>query len=253
MSVRAVYPTGVVFKKAISALKGIVDQIPIAFTSEGLVIEALSPDKVAMVVFEIPASNFEEYTITEPVSVVADRDEFIKAFRRTTKRDKILFEYTEGARELKVKVFNVRSNIEKEISVPLSEVGFERIGGIELSYEVQASLSTSEFIEIIKDVALISDEITFVYSSELNAIKVSAYGELAEYSTILKQFQPLTYLEASIGSVITKYGIDHLKSLVKLLDLSEDCTIAFGPDKPLKILLAVPGGGKITAWVAPRG
>jgi proliferating cell nuclear antigen len=253
MSVRTVYPTGMVFKKVISALKGVVDQVPVVFEESGLVIEALSPDKVTMVVFEIPASNFEEYTITKSISVVADRDEFVKAFRRATKRDKVSFEYTEGIRELKVKVFNIRTNVEKEASIPLSEVGFERIGGIELNYEVQASLPTSELIEIIKDAALVGDEMTLVYSSELNAIKVSAYGELAEYSTTLKQFQPLTYLEASISSVIAKYGVDHLKALAKVLDLAEECTIAFGPDKPLRISLNIAGGGKITAWIAPRG
>jgi proliferating cell nuclear antigen len=253
MSVRTVYPTGMVFKKVISALKGVVDQVPVVFEESGLVIEALSPDKVTMVVFEIPASNFEEYTIIKSISVVADRDEFVKAFRRATKRDKVSFEYTEGIRELKVKVFNIRTNVEKEASIPLSEVGFERIGGIELNYEVQASLPTSELIEIIKDAALVGDEMTLVYSSELNAIKVSAYGELAEYSTTLKQFQPLTYLEASISSVIAKYGVDHLKALAKVLDLAEECTIAFGPDKPLRISLNIAGGGKITAWIAPRG
>lgn len=252
MSLRAVYPTGMVFKKVVSALKGLVDQVPIAFDESGFVIEALSPDKVTMVVFEVPASNFEEYTITQPVNVVADRDEFVKAFRRATKRDKVLFEYTEGVRELKVKVFNIRSNVEKEVTVPLSEVGFERIGGIELTYEVQASLPTSELVEIIKDAVLVGDEITFVYSSEQNAIRVSAYGELAEYSTTLKQFQPLTYLEASISSVIVKYGVEHLKALAKVLDLADECTMAFGPDKPLSISLNIAGGGKITAWIAPR-
>ncbi|MEM1525471.1 MAG: hypothetical protein QW775_00960 [Ignisphaera sp.] len=253
MSVRAVYPTGMVFKKVISALKGVVDQVPLAFDESGIVVEALSPDKVTMILFEIPATNFEEYIVTQAVNVVADRDEFVKAFRRTTKRDKVLFEYSEGSRELKVKIFNIRSNVEKEINVSLSEVGFERIGGLEITYEVQASLPTSEFIEIVKDAALVGDEITFIYSSELNEIRISAHGELAEYSTVLKQFQPLTHLEASISSAIVKYGVDHLKSLAKLLDLAEDCTIAFGPEKPLKISLTIAGGGMITTWVAPRG
>lgn len=252
MSIRAVYPSGIVFKKVVSALKGIVDQIPIIFDVNGFIIEALSPDKVAMVLFEIPSTNFEEYTVTSTTNIVAERDEFVRAFRRATKRDKIIFEYAEGLRELKIKIFNIRSNVEKEINVPLSEVGFERIGEIDIPYDVQASLPTAEFMEIIKDAALIGDEISLAYSSELNAIKVSAYGELAEYSTILKQFQPLTYLEASIGNVIVKYSVDHLRALAKIFDLADDCMLAFGPDKPLKILLTVPGGGRVIAWVAPR-
>ncbi|MEM1541322.1 MAG: hypothetical protein QW101_02185 [Ignisphaera sp.] len=253
MSVKAVYPSGVVFKKIMVALKGVVDQVPMFFSLEGFIIEALSPDKVTMVVFELPSTAFEEYTVTGNVSIVADRDEYIKAFRRASKRDRVVFEYLEGSRELKIKILNVRSGIEREHAVSLSEIGFERLGEINISYEVQASLPTSELVEVIKDVVLVGDEIMFVYSSDMNALKVSGHGELAEYTTVLRQFQPLTYLESSIGSVIVKYGVEHLKSLSKLLDLADDCTIAFGPEKPLKISLNVAGGGKITAWIAPRG
>ncbi|MEM0371085.1 MAG: hypothetical protein QXW05_04055 [Ignisphaera sp.] len=253
MSVRAVYPSGVVFKKVMAALKGIVDQIPMVFGLEGFTIEALSPDKVTMVVFELPSTVFEEYTVTSNVSVVADRDECIKSFKRASKRDRVVFEYLEGSRELKIKILNVRSGVEREHTVSLSDIGFERLGEIDISYEVQASLPTSELVGIIKDVALVGDEITFVYSSDINALKVLGHGELAEYSTILRQFQPLTYLESSIGSAIVKYGVDHLKPLSKLLDLADDCTIAFGPEKPLKISLNVAGGGRIVAWIAPRG
>ncbi|MEM3979750.1 MAG: hypothetical protein QXF79_00655, partial [Ignisphaera sp.] len=98
MSVRAVYPTGIIFKKVVSALKGVVDQVPLAFDESGMVIEALSPDKVTMILFEIPSTNFEEYTVTQTVNIVTDRDEFMKAFRRATKRDKVIFEYYEGSR-----------------------------------------------------------------------------------------------------------------------------------------------------------
>lgn len=247
-----VYPSGIVFKRIVTAFKGIVDQIPIVFSSDNFVIEALSPDKVTMVFFEIPSTSFEEYTVTGNISLVADRDDYIKAVRRASKRDKVVFEYLEGSRELKVKVIDIRSNVEREYSVTLNEIGFERLGEINISYEVQAALPTSEFIEIIKDSALIGDEIVFTYSSDLNALKITAHGELAEYETILKPFQPLTLLESSINSTIVRYGVEHLKSLSKILDLADECSIAFGPDKPLKISLTIAGGGKIAAWIAPR-
>ncbi len=229
-----------------------MDQVPLVFQPDKFSIEALSPDKVSMIVFELPSSTFEEYNITEEIRIIADRDEFIKSLRRATKRDKVVFEYNSGSREIAVRVVNTRSNIEREYLVPLTEVGFEKIGELDIELEVTASLPTTELVGIIKDAAVVGDEITLTYSSEMNAIRISAHSELAEYTTVLKQFQPLSYLEASIGSTIVKYGVDHLKTLTKVLDLADECTIAFGPDKPLRISLEIAGGGKITVWIAPR-
>lgn len=253
MSVKVVYPVGVVFKKVTIALKSIVDQVPLVISPERFSIEALSPDKVSMIVFELPATSFEEYSVDREVGVVADRDEFVKAFRRATKRDKIEIVYMEGARELNIRVFNVRSNIEREYLVPLSEVEFEGIGSIDVGLEIVAALPSSELVNILKDSSLVGDEIALMYSSEDNSIKVIAGGELASYETVLKQFQPLTSLEASIGSAMARYSVDHLKALLKALDLADECAIAFGPEKPLRISLDITGGGKITIWVAPRG
>jgi len=253
VSLRAIYPVGNVFKKVSAALKSLVDQVPMVFQPDKFSIEALSPDKVTMIIFELPSSTFEEYNITEEIRVIADRDEFIKSLKRATKRDKVIFEYNAGSREMIIRVVNVKSNIEREYLVPLTEVGFEKIGELDIELEVTASLPTSELISIIKDATIVGDEITLTYSSEKNSIKISAHSELAEYTTVLKQFQPLSYLEASIGSAIVKYSVDHLKALTKILDLADECTIAFGPDKPLKISFEVAGGGKITVWIAPRG
>lgn len=253
MSVRVVYPVGVVFKKVAIALKSIVDQIPLVISPEKFSIEALSPDKVSMVVFELPATSFEEYSVSREVRIVASRDEFVKAFRRATKRDKIEISYVEGARELSVKVFNVRSNVEREYLVPLSEIEFEGIGSIDINLEIVAAIPSSELVNILKDSAIVGDEVTLMYSSEDNSIKIVAGGELASYETVLKQYQPLTHLEASARSAVARYGVDHLKALIKTLDLADECTIAFGSEKPLKIGLDVVGGGRVTVWVAPRG
>ncbi len=253
MSLRAVYPVGNVFKKVSTALKSLVDQVPLIFQPDKFSIEALSPDKVSMIIFELPSSTFEEYNITEEIRIIADRDEFIKSLKRATKRDKVIFEYSAGSREITIRVVNIKSNIEREYLVPLTEVSFEKIGELDIELEVTASLPTSELINIIKDATVVGDEITLIYSSETNSIKVSAHSELAEYTTILKQFQPLSYLEATIGSAIVKYSVDHLKALTKILDLADECTIAFGPDKPLRISFEVAGGGRIIVWIAPRG
>uniref|UniRef100_A0A7J3QF00 DNA polymerase sliding clamp n=1 Tax=Ignisphaera aggregans TaxID=334771 RepID=A0A7J3QF00_9CREN len=252
MSIRVVYPVGVVFKKVTIALKSVVDQIPLVISSDRFSIEALSPDKVSMVVFELPATSFEEFNVSGEVRVVADRDEFVKAFRRASKRDKVEITYIEGSRELNIKVFNIRSNIEREYFVPLSEISFESIGSIDVELEVSASLSSSELINILKDASLVGDEITLLYSSENNYIKVVATSELTAYETTLKQFQPLTYLESSISNAVAKYSVEHLKALLKILDLADECSIAFGPEKPLKISLDIGGGGRVTIWVAPR-
>jgi proliferating cell nuclear antigen len=252
MSARLTYPVGSVLKNVSQVLKRIVDQVPIVISLDQFSIEAFSPDKVSMIVVSIPSTAFEEYNLSGEISIVADRDELARALKRATKRDKVTLEYTEGTRELKVKVFNVRANLEREYSVSLSEVGFERVGEIDIQLEVSASIPSPEFIAVIKDADIVSEEITFMYSSELNGIKVSAHGDVGSYETVLKQFQPLTYLESSVSNVLARYSVEHLKAVAKLLDLADECSISFGSDKPLKISFDVLGGGKVAIWIAPR-
>lgn len=251
MSIRAVYPIGANMKKIAQASSAVLDEIPLIFTPDSLVIEGLSPDKSVMILAELPATTFEEYNVSEEVSIVADKDEFTRAFKRATKKDKVIFEYG-GGRELRIRIVDVRSSIEREYTVELRETVYERIGELGVELEVTARLPSDELASIIKDATLVGDEVLFQYTSDSSSIKISSFGELTEYRTELKQFKPLTYLESLASSVSVKYGIDHLKILAKVLDLADEVTISFGPEKPLKAVLDIGGGGRVVLWIAPR-
>jgi len=251
VSLRATYPIGANFKKIAQACSAALEEVPLIFTAEGMVIEGLSPDKAVMLYVYIPSTAFEEYNLSEEVSIVASKDEFVRAFKRATKRDRVTFEYTAGSRELIIKVVNVRTNIEREYTVSLSEVSHQRLGELNIELEVTARLPTDELATIIKDVAVVGDEATFQFSSETNSIKILSFGEIGEYRTELKQFKPLTYVESTVSSATARYSVDHLKVLAKVLDLADEATIAFGPDKPLKVSMEF-GEGKVVIWIAPR-
>jgi len=251
VSVRVTYPIGANLKKIAQACSAALEEVPLIFTSEGLIIEGLSPDKAIMLSVFIPATAFEEFNVAEEVSVVAPKDEFVKAFKRATKRDRVTFELTPGSREMTIRVTNVRTSVEREYIVTLSEVGYQRIGELDIELEVTTRMPSDELANIVKDVAIVADEATFQYVSESNAIRVQAFGDLGEYRTELKQFKPLTLIEATVSAASSKYSVDHLKILAKILDLADEVTLAFGPDKPLKAELDI-GGGRVVLWIAPR-
>ena len=252
MSLKATYPIGANLKKIAQAASAVLEEVPLIFSPESFTIEGLSPDKAVMLLVELPSSTFEEYTLTEEINIIAQKDEFVRAFKRATKRDKVTFEYTAGSRELKIRVFNVRTNVEREYIVSLSEISYQRLGGLDIELEVVTRLPTDELATIIKDAAIVGDEVTFQYLSDLNTLRVLSFGELGEYRTELKQFKPLSYIEATVSNASVRYSVDHLKILTKILDLAEECTLSFGPDKPLKVELELSGGGKIVVWIAPR-
>ncbi|NPA97316.1 MAG: hypothetical protein GXO32_06920 [Crenarchaeota archaeon] len=251
MSVRATYPIGANLKKIAQACSAALEEVPVIFSSEGMIIEGLSPDKAIMLSVFIPATAFEEYNVSEETSVVAPKDEFVKAFKRATKRDRVTFELSPGSREMVIRVTNVRTSVEREYIVSLSEVGYQRIGELDIDLEVNARMPSDELANIVKDVAIVADEATFQFTSETNAIRVQAFGDLGEYRTELKQFKPLTLIESTVSAASSKYSVDHLKILAKVLDLADEVTIAFGPDKPLKAELDI-GGGRVVLWIAPR-
>jgi len=252
MSLRAIYPIASNIKKLVQIAVTTLEEVPFFFSSQGMTVEGLSPDKTFMILAELPSSTFEEYNLTEELAFVAIKDDLKKAFRRGSKREEVVFEYSKGDRELKVKVLNPRSGIEREYNVALSEAVPQRLGGLELELEVSFRIPSDEFASIIKDAAVVGDELSIHYSSETNSIKIFAHGELASYSTELKQFRPLTMIESTISNASAKYSVDHLKHLTKILDLAEEVTVSFGPDKPMQAIIEF-GGGTIKVWIAPRG
>ena len=212
----------------------------------------LSPDKSTMVIVRIPSTSFEEYSITEEIELVLEKEDLTKALKKATKRDRVIIEWSEGYRELHLIISNIKTGIERSYKVRLRETAPEKLSELNLELEVTMQMPSEEFSKIIKDLRVIGDEVMFSYSSRTGSVIVHSVSENKEYIAELQHFKPLITLQASADAASAKYSVDLLKSVAKALDLSDTVTVAFGTAKPMKVYLDLPGGGELIFWIAPR-
>jgi len=235
-----------VFKAALAPL----DAAPLYIRSDGLEVKGLSPDRLIMSILTISNIAFEEYQLSEEVSMLVDKDELLASFKRLTRRDKVTISYEDGARDLKITLLNVKTGAEREFSAQIREVGIEPVGDIQLDLEVEAQLSGEVFITIVKDAAVVGDELEIRLAGD--SIRFVSRGEDKEYQALLTQDRGLLSLSSKLENASARYSIDLVKQVAKVLDPDAVVILQYGPNKPMKLQASIGGGASLTYWITPR-
>jgi len=235
-----------VFKAALAPL----DAAPLYIRSDGLEVKGLSPDRLIMSILTISNIAFEEYQLSEEVSMLVDKDELLASFKRLTRRDKVTISYDDGARDLKITLLNVKTGAEREFSAQIREVGIEPVGDIELDLEVEAQLGGEVFITIVKDASVVGDELEIRLAGD--SVRFVSRGEDKEYQALLTQDRGLLSLSSKLENASARYSIDLVKQVAKVLDPDSVVILQYGPNKPMKLLASIGGGASLTYWITPR-
>jgi predicted transport protein len=234
------------FKAALAPL----DVAPLYIRSEGVEVKGLSPDRLIMSILNISNIAFEEYQLSEEVSMLVDKEELLASFKRLTRRDKVTISYEDGARDLKIILINTKTGAEREFSAQVKEIGIEAIGDIQLELEVEAQISGEVFITLVKDAAVVGDELEIRLAGD--SLRFISRGEDKEYQATLTQDKGLLSLSSRLENVSARYSIDLVKQVAKVLDPDSVVIMQYGPNKPLKLQASLGGGASLTYWITPR-
>lgn len=235
-----------VFKAALAPL----DSAPLFVRSDGVEVRGLSPDRLIMSILTISSVVFEEYQLSEEVSVVVDKDELISALKRLTRRDRVIMLYEDGARDLRISLVNLKTGTEREFTAQIREVGVQPVGDIQLDLEVEVQMGGEVFTTIVKDAAVVGDEIEFRVAGD--TMRFIARGEDKEYHSILTQDKGLLSLSSKLENASSRYSIDLVKQAAKTIDPDSVVILQYGPNKPLKLSISIGGGASLTYWITPR-
>ena len=244
------YPDGSLLKKMLQGSLKPLSEAPIKADENSFLIRGLSPDKNIMVEIYIPSMAFETYDVSGETKVVADRDEFLKAVRRGTKRDTVVLRYEDGSETMILGLINTKTGSERTYQVRVIGFGQELIQSLELDLPVKMQMEPEEFRKIISDAKLVGEELEISYKE--GEVTVSSRSEGKEFREVLKLDKPLLSLESKESAVTSMYDIDLLKSVAPSLDIGDVVTVEFGAGLPMKLLVTSDDGSKITVWVAPR-
>ncbi|MCX8184816.1 MAG: hypothetical protein RMI56_00635 [Sulfolobales archaeon] len=247
---KLVYGNGSRFRSIFLGLARPLSSIPIRVTPSGLEFRALTSDNNMMVEATFPSNVFESIEAASDTTLALSRDGFLRSVKRAGKRDTITIQYEKASRYLRLLLTNVKTGVEREFSIEISEAITELIEPIQVELPVRFQISLEDFKKLIRDVIIVGDEVELTYRD--NSIEVSSTSEGRSYKTSLALDRPLYLLESREDEVSSKYYVDYLKTVVSTLSITELIDVEFGSSLPLKIYASLEDGTKITTWIAPR-
>jgi proliferating cell nuclear antigen len=224
----------------------IIDEGIFKFGKDGISLTAADRAMVAVIDLLISKGAFEEYEVEEEKEVGLNMTNFLSLLKRARGSDKVSLELVEN--RLILTIFN---GTKRRFTVPLLQLTREEIPPIDqLEFKATVILKPEVLEDAIKDASVITDAVTFQATKEY--FKISAEGDVSQAELELRQGdEGLVDLQVQENSK-AKYPLDYLEKILKAAKISDEVTIKFAQDYPMRIDFKYEGKARISMVVAPR-
>ena len=236
------------FKNVLTAISAIVDEATFNIGPDGIKLRAMDPSRVAMVDFEMKKTSFDEYEAAGESKVCINLSELLKLLKRAGKDDVVEISLDEESRRFMI---TMRGRYTRTFNMPTLEVGEEEVPEPRITFNVKATLTTSDLQDVLKDAALVSDNVR-IEADEDNLVMV-AKGDIAGAKIEIKKgSDALISMEAKERSKAT-FSLSYLSEIIKEASATSDiATLEFSTDMPIKLDFQQAKEGKLTFYLAPR-
>lgn len=234
------------FKESVAIISELVSEAKFKVNQDGLELVAMDPANVAMVIFKLLSSSFTQYEIKQPEEIAINLNNLKQILRRAKGDDILSLETTED-NKLKVQL---RSNTIRSFSIPTLDMEDKEQRVPELSFPIVIETKAQVLAEAIEDVSVVAESVTFL--GESGQLLVKAEGDLSKALIEIKQDDDTTIKTTSTGKFKAKYSIEYLKKMIAGGKLSENVSLYFNTDYPLKLEYKVTDKLLMSFILAPR-
>jgi len=234
-------------KESVMILSDLVTDVTFKVDKDKIQLVAMDPANVAMVIFKLLSSAFLEYEVDKEVSLSLNLDQLKQVLKRAKPSDTIHLVLDEEKNKLKISLKG-ESNRSFHLSLLAFEEKEQKIPN--LTFPVRIDMPTSFFDEAIEDMDVVSDAV--VFQAEPLKFLIQAVGNTSEGHVEIPHGEGVTITMESKGNVKAKYSIEYLKKIIKGSKLSDDVSIWFDKDYPLKLEYKVIDKLSFSVILAPR-
>lgn len=238
------YPSARDFTTILKAVSEIVDETAIQVDSEGVHVKALDPSRVAMLIIDLPPEAFQEFNVTEGVSLGLAVSNLAKILKNLKKGDRIVIAANEEYVEIIVEgTTGGRRYKFRNISVLAEEVP-----ELTPEYDVEATVLASPLRSALKDLADVASTIGITANNDTLMF--------FDYDTKKNSFK-LTTASGNVVSLTVRrgttaaYDAEYLSKVLDILTLSNIVDLKYGSNAPLSISMEF-SGGKATYYLAAK-
>ncbi|PIN75421.1 proliferating cell nuclear antigen (pcna) [Candidatus Woesearchaeota archaeon CG10_big_fil_rev_8_21_14_0_10_36_11] len=234
------------FKDSISIISELVTEATFKVGKNGLKLVAMDPANVAMVNFELFSSCFTEYTVQEGEEIAINLANLKQILRRAKSDDVLTLETTED-NKLKIQL---KSNTTRSFSIPTLEIEHKEQRVPDLTFPINIQTDSATLAEAIEDVSVVAESVTFL--GKKDQLSVKAEGDLSKAFIEIKSNERTIITTESEDNSKAKYSLEYLKKMISGGKLSDNVTIYFNTDYPMKLEYKVTDRVLLSFILAPR-
>jgi len=232
-------------KDSISIISELVNEARFRVTPNGIELIAMDPANVAMVVFKLLSSAFAEYKLKEEISLGINLINLKQVLRRAKPTDVMTLEIEDGKLSIQFK-----GNSTRTFSLPIIESEDREQKIPELVFPVQIKTTSTVLNEAIEDVDVVADSVAFI--AEPGVFVIKAEGDLSKAKIEIKPSEETKINLDTDETLKARYSIEYLKKMINGSKLSDEVSISFNKDYPLKLDYKVVDKLSLSFILAPR-
>ena len=234
------------FKDSISIVSDLVTEVKFKAKKDGLELVAMDPANVAMIIFRLFSSSFTQYTIQDGESVAINLNNLKQILRRADASDVLTLETTED-NKLKIEL---KGSAVRSFSIPTLELEDKEQRVPELTFPLVIETQSDILSNAIEDVSVVAESVTFL--GEKSQLLVKAEGDLSKALIEIKAGENTTIKTDSSDKFKAKYSLEYLKKMISGGKLTDNVSLHFNTDYPLKLEYKLKDILQLSFILAPR-
>ncbi len=232
-----------IFKTILKGAICLVSEMRFRFDSEGLHARAVDPANVAMVIIEVPSSEFEAYRIDKDEVVIGVDVNRLYDTSRAFRSGELVDIFTEDSK-LTVRCGNIKYSV--DLIDPAAIRKESKIPSLELPAKIV--LDAGEFKKALEFAWKVADVVE-LQSSE-DGFLVEAEGDI---DSIQYEVGDAEAIELNKSEAKSLFGLEYLREFCKVAGNGEVLTIKLGTNYPARFAFDVcDGRAKVEYVLAPR-
>ena len=231
------------------SLKDVLTDVNIHANYQGIKIISMDGSKSAIVHVKLLASQFEKFECPTPVVMGVNMMSLFKILKSIKNNDVITFIVTEDTTKLIIKIQNKEKQTEIISTLKLLDIDENLLHIPNIEFDSILTIPASDFQNHIRDLSVISSEITIKTDEESIILEVE--GDFASQSIkINKKSAPLT-LDKSKETCNT-FNLKYLLLFTKSSNLCNTIEVYLKSNFPIIILYNVANLGQLKFCLAPK-
>lgn len=231
-------------KESISIISDLVTEARFKVTKEAVELVAMDPANVAMVVFKLFGSSFTEYDVKEDTQWGVHLGNFKQILRRASPNDMLHLELERGGLKIQLRGGTIRT-----FTLPLVELEEREQKVPELKFPVTITMPSTVLANAIEDAGIVAESVAF--ETEPGKFIVRAAGDLSSARIEISPGDTIK-IQGGDEKITAKYSIEYLKKMIGGSKLSQEVSLAFNKDYPLRIMFKEMDKLILSFILAPR-